>query len=136
MLLGVEIKKRLNGEWYNYPPAEFNGMTVRDILVFIDQQDIVVKIEQGMGKNVYIVGKEQTLAEYSGNRKHNFITVKEALSLWNNSPLLGIVWPPFRTDAPPEPQEDYQGTIARLAMECKNKGEKAPHSRNKVKRAA
>lgn len=136
MILGIEVKKRLNGEWYNYPPAEFNGMTVREILVFIDQQDIVIKIEQGMGKNVYIVGKEQTLAEYSTNRKHDFITVKDALGLWNNSPLLGIVWPPFKTEGPSEPQESYQETIARLALECKNKGKKAPQSRNRVKRAA
>lgn len=118
MILGIEVKKRLNGTWFNFPAAEFNGMTGRQILVFIDRQDMIVKIDQGMDRSVYIVGKEETLAEYSGNRKHVFMTVKEALERWNNSPLMCIVWPPFNIDVP-VPKEDaeksLQDIIATLA---------------------
>jgi hypothetical protein len=97
MLFRIEIKKRLHGDWYNYPPLELRGMTIRQILEFIEQQDFIVKIDQGMGKTVYVVGKEETFNEYRGdsNRKAAFFTIQTALGLWNESPLLDIVWPPF-----------------------------------------
>ena len=133
MILGIEVKKRLNGAWFNFPAAEFNGMTARQILVFIDRQDMIIKIDQGMEKSVYIVGKEQTLAEYSGNRKHAFMTVKEALERWNNSPLMCIVWPPFSIDAPVpngDSESSLQEIIAELASYREAVGkQKAPGKR-------
>lgn len=139
MLLGIEVKKRLNGTWYNYPPAEFNGMTARQILVFIDRQDMIMKIGQGMEKSVYIVGKEEALAEYSGNRKHSFMTVKEALTRWNNSPLMCIVWPPFNIDVP-VPKEgsdsDLQEILATLASAAKTRESKKGQPRERIKKAA
>ncbi|ABL01406.1 hypothetical protein [Pelobacter propionicus] len=109
MLFKIEIKKRLHGAWYNYPPLELKGLTIRQILEFIEQQDFVVKIEQGMGKTVYIVGKAETFHEYRGdnNQKATFFTVPMTLGLWNDSPLLDIVWPPFGfIDSGPESNDD------------------------------
>lgn len=135
MILGIEVKKRLNGTWFNFPAPEFNGMTGRQILVFIDRQDMIVKIDQGMDKSVYIVGKEETLAEYSGNRKHVFMTVKDALERWNNSPLMCIVWPPFNIDVPvpkEDPENSLQEIIATLASYREEAGnKKAPGKRMK-----
>ena len=138
MLLEIEVKKRLNGVWFNYPSLEFNGMTARQILVFIDRQDMIMKINQGMDKSIYIVGREETLAEYSGNRKHAFITVKEALALWNNSPLLCIVWPPFGTDPVPkeESAEEFQEILSSLASRSQNQGNKKGQARGRIKKAA
>ncbi len=115
MLLEIEVKKRLQGEWYDYPTAEFTGMTARQILVFIDRQDMIMKINQGIGKSVFVVGKEETLVKYRGHRTHSFITVKEALARWQNSPLLDIVWPPFEVQGLAPDIEDDAGVKEALS---------------------
>lgn len=97
-LLDIDVKKLINGKWFPYPSIEFTGHTIRQILEDISGQNIVIVVNQGM-EGSFIVSGSESVRENDYRDKKNAMTSQEILSLWQESPILDIVWPPFPTPA-------------------------------------
>lgn len=97
MLFNIDVKKLVRGgTMLNYPSIEFTGKTVQVILEEIIGQSIAIIIDQGMEGSIVICGNNEieTIFKEKGRK---VMSAWAVLSLWQDSPIIGIVWPPIPT---------------------------------------
>ena len=97
MLFTMDAKKLIQGKLYDYPSVEFTGKTIRQILEDIVGQCIVLIISQGMEGTVHVCGNAEIEQLCVSKSKKGIMSAWAILSLWQDSPIIDIVWPPIPT---------------------------------------
>lgn len=96
MVFNIEVKKLIKGKMFDYPSIEFTGKTIRDILEEIIGQSIAIIVGQGMEGSVVVCGNDEIESIFK-SKCYKVLSAWALLSLWQDSPIVGIVWPPIPT---------------------------------------
>jgi Tetratricopeptide repeat len=97
MIFSMDAKKLIHGKLYDYPSVEFTGKTIRQILEEVIGQSIVIIVGQGMEGTVHVCGDVEIERLCVEKGKKGVMSAWAILSLWQDSPIIDIVWPPIPT---------------------------------------
>lgn len=96
MVFSIDVKKLVRGTLCSYPSIEFTGMTIRNILEEITGQSIAIIVGQGMEGAIVVCGNNEIETLFK-KKCYKVMSAWAILSLWQDSPIVGIVWPPIPT---------------------------------------